>query len=163
MSKATLFSRATKISPFDWASYHTAYGRADKVAAQLLNLASPEKEKAMNATHDLWCGLCHQHVQIGSAALPAMPFILEVLDIASEALSVEILDLLLGFALVSNLQRSIDFQKSCGHSVPLPDQEWVAKTRSLLIEQKDRFNRLKDQNNPDIKDLSVRIFEEINA
>ena len=152
-----------RVKAIDWASYHTAYGQADKVPEQLLNLASPDKEKAMNATHDLWCGLCHQHVQIGTAALPAIPFILEVLDVASEELSVEILDILLGFALGSNRQRSIDFQKACGHSAPLSEPEWIAKTRSLLIEQRERFEKLKAHKNPDIKYFSVRILEEISA
>jgi hypothetical protein len=152
-----------RVRAIDWDSYHTAYGRADKVPVQLLKLASPDNEKAINATHDLWCGLCHQHVQMGTAALPAIPFILEVLDVASEELTVEILDILLGFALGSNRQRSIDYQIAIGHKDPLPEPEWIAETRSLLIEQRERFEQLKTHKNSDIKEFSVSILEEFVA
>ena len=89
---------AERIAAVDWTAFHTAYGRADDVPNQLLRLASSDKATALKASHDLWCGLCHQHVQIGTAALPAFPFILEVMEAADDALVYEILDIILGFA-----------------------------------------------------------------
>lgn len=65
-----------------WSDYHTAYGVAHDVEDQLINLASENNEKAMDASHELWCGLCHQKAYISSAAEPALPFIIEVLDAA---------------------------------------------------------------------------------
>ncbi|WP_422931854.1 hypothetical protein [Singulisphaera sp. PoT] len=86
-----------RLEAIDWNQYHTAYGSAVKVPGQLLQLANGG-EVAMAASHELWCGLCHQHAYVSSAALPALPFILEVFDRADEALTVEIVDILLGFA-----------------------------------------------------------------
>lgn len=63
---------ADPLEGLDWAQYTTAYGEAGSVKSQLLRLRSLNEEEALSATHDLWCGLCHQHVQIGSASLPAI-------------------------------------------------------------------------------------------
>lgn len=93
-----------RLKAIDWSEYKTAYGPADKpdsVASQLSLLAGSDHKTAMGAAHDLWCGLCHQHAYVSSAALPALPFILEVLDQANDDLSAEILDILLGFAVCS--------------------------------------------------------------
>lgn len=62
-----------------WADYGTAYGPAIKVPDQPGRLAGPNEGAALAASHDLCCGLCHQHAYISSAAVPALPFILEVL------------------------------------------------------------------------------------
>jgi hypothetical protein len=154
---------AIRVKEIDWTAYHTAYGRADRVADQLSLLASPDRAKALQATHDLWCGLCHQHVQVATAALPALPFILEVLDGADQELTVEILDILLGFALGTNRQRSVAFQKACGRDVPLPEPEWVAGLRLRLLAQAPRWRKLAEDANEDIADFARRILEELSA
>ncbi len=78
--------------------------------SSLLDLASSDHDAAMKATHALWCGLCHQHAYISSAALPAYPFILEVLDSANDDLAVEILDILLGFGLANGGLRTSPYE-----------------------------------------------------
>jgi hypothetical protein len=88
-----------RLNRIDWSAYETAYGPAVNVPKQLARLASPDHSEAMAASHDLWCGLCHQKVQLGTAAVPALPFIIEVLDRADDRLTIEILDILDGMAI----------------------------------------------------------------
>jgi hypothetical protein len=154
-----------RLKRVDWSKYETAYGSASgtnewgSVGEQLLNLASQDDEKAMKATHHLWCGLCHQHAFVSSAALPALPFILEVLDSANESLALEILDILLGFAACSV------------YPIPVPedfndfDNDW-GDSRKLLRDHFGSFNHLRDASVEDIsgvagmsKKSAVRIFE----
>jgi hypothetical protein len=97
-----------RLGAVTWADFRTAYGPAVNVADQLRQLAGPDEKAALHASHELWCGRRHQHVQVGSAALPALPFLLEVLDSANRQLSVELLDILLGFAIGANRQRAVD-------------------------------------------------------
>jgi hypothetical protein len=78
-----------RINLVAWGDFHTAYGPAVKVPDQLRRLAGPDLKAALEASHELWCGLCHQHMQVGSAALPALPFLLEVLDSADRDMAVE--------------------------------------------------------------------------
>jgi len=55
-----------RISAIDWTAYQTAYGPADDVANQLMQLASGDKKTSLKASHELWCWLCHQHVQLAT-------------------------------------------------------------------------------------------------
>jgi hypothetical protein len=154
---------ANRVKAIDWTAYHTAYGRADGVPDQLLLLTSTDRSKALKASHELWCGLCHQHVQIGTAALPAFSFLLEVLEVADEDLAAEILDILVGFALGTNRKRSIDWQKACGRDVSLPEPAWVASLRLRLLAEVPRFRKLSEHANADIADPARRILEELAA
>jgi hypothetical protein len=153
---------AERITAVDWTAFHTAYGRADDVPDQLLRLASPDKATAFKASHDLWCGLCHQHVRLGTAALPAFPFILEVLECADDALVDEILDMILGFAKGVNRKRYLDFQKCVGRD-PMPDPKWVIKLRALLVNEADRFRALGAHPNADIAESANAILQELSA
>jgi hypothetical protein len=151
-----------RIAAIDWAAFCTAYGRADDVPNQLLGLASLDKATAQKASHDLWCGLCHQHVQVGTAALPAFPFILEVMGAADEALVSEILDSILGFAKGVNRKRRLDFLKALGQE-PLPDPQWVIALRSLLLNETDRFKILRAHANAEIAESANSILQELSA
>ncbi|MDQ5936624.1 MAG: hypothetical protein QG574_3960 [Cyanobacteriota bacterium erpe_2018_sw_21hr_WHONDRS-SW48-000092_B_bin.40] len=154
-----------RLKRVDWSKYETAYGAASgtndwgSVGEQLLNLASQDDEKAMKAAHHLWCGLCHQHAFISSAALPALPFILEVLDNANETIALEILDILLGFAACSV------------YPIPVPDDfndfdnDWGDR-RKLLRDHFSSFKHLLDASVEEIsgvagmsEESAVRIFE----
>jgi len=88
----------------DWTQFETAYGMATKIPEQLIRLVSEEHDIAMQATHELWCGLCHQHAYVSSSALPAYDFLLDVLKYADDKLALELLDIfsVLLFALALN-------------------------------------------------------------
>jgi hypothetical protein len=151
-----------RLGRIDWSLYHTAYGVATAVPRQLRRLRSENEEEALSAAHDLWCGLCHQHVQIGSAALPALPFLLEVFATAGERLKVEILDILLGLTITSNPIRIDEFAKSRGHAdeAPIP---WIADVRSALVRELPLIVPLRMHANPDIAEFSREIVEELLA
>jgi hypothetical protein len=94
-----------RLNAISWGDFDTAYGLAVDVPDQLRRLAGSDRKAALNTTHDLWCGLCHHHVQVGPAALPAPPFLLEVLNAADREMTVQLLEVLLGFAIDANRQR----------------------------------------------------------
>ena len=144
-----------------WLKYSTAYGLAGNVPGYLVALASSKRGLAVEASHYLWCGLCHQHVSISSAALPACPFILDVLKVADEGLTVEILDILLGFAIGVNRDRAIEYRAGMGHHEPYVESDWVAELRSLLLAELPRFRQLSSHNNEEIADFAADILEEL--
>jgi hypothetical protein len=129
---------------------------------QLLRLASPDMATALRASYELWCGLCHQHVQVGTAALPALPFILEVMQAADESLVYEILDIILGFAKGVNRKRYVDFQKALRRE-PQSDPEWVIALRARLTDERDRFRVLGNHSNADIAESANAVLQELSA
>ena len=152
-----------RLKAINWEKYSTAYGAAIKVPDQLRQLASTDVKEALQATHELWCGLCHQHVQIGSAALPALPFILQVLDTANEQMTIELLDILLGLAIGVNRQKVLDYQLLLGRKNIGPEEQWVTDLRIALNNQLPRFKGLAFSSNDEIADLVSDIVEELES
>jgi hypothetical protein len=144
-----------------WKDFCTAYGPAVMVPDQLRRLAGLNRKVALDASHELWCGLCHQHDQVGSAALPALPFLLNVLDSADRELTVEILDILLGFAVGTNPRRAVEFQRSHGRKEFESEQSWVSDLRANLLAESSRFQQLASTQDEDIADFAQLILEEL--
>jgi hypothetical protein len=140
-----------RINAVDWPAYATAYGSANDVPSLLLALASSDHKAAMVASHKLWCGLCHQHAYLSSAALPAYPFILEVLRSANEQLTVEILDIFTGFA----------FRSTLGPDGPSPN-EWGRELREKLRDQLPLFRSLSKHSNDDIAQFAGSIVANLS-
>lgn len=115
----------------DWSQFHTIYGAADTVAAQIERMHSPDEALALSAAADLAAGLCRQHVQIASAALPAFPFIVEMLPSASDQLAAEILGMLVGFAITTDPVRMRKFASAVGKR-RVPPPAWVDELRKAL-------------------------------
>jgi hypothetical protein len=151
-----------RLKAIDWSEFGTAYGTAEGVADQLRRLAGSDRKDALAATHDLWCGLCHQHVQVGSAAVPALPFILEVLDTADDVMAVELLDIVLGFAKGVNRKRREKFQQWLGRKEVEEEPSWLAELRALLSAERPRFERLAASENDDIGGFADDILAELN-
>ena len=150
-----------RLDAIDWSKYDTAYGNAGgphafetrngkivkrwgSIADQLERLASSDRATSMDASHQLWCALCHQHAYLSTAALPALPFLLEILDGAGEQLKVEILDILTGFA-------------ECARPEDDPS-EWVQQLRAELTNEKPRFESLAKDHNEEIAAFAERIL-----
>ncbi len=150
-----------RLDAIAWGDFGTAYGPAVKVPDQLRRVAGPDRKAALDATHELWCGLCHQHVQVGSAAVPALPFLLYVLDAADRDLTVELLDILLGFAIGVNRQRALDFQWSLGHTESRPEEQWVADLRAALLVEMSRFRQLAASCNEEVAGFAGQILREL--
>ncbi len=141
---------AERIDAIDWSTFATAYGPATDVGAQLKRLASGHHATAMTATHDLWCGLCHQHAYISSAALPAFPFLLEFLDTADAEFTTEILDIFVGFATCSTLED--------GSPSPL---EWQRQLREHLVGELPRFIALTNHNDEEVSGFAEMLVENL--
>jgi hypothetical protein len=153
-----------RLSAIEWSNYKTAYGNAadqhllatsdgketsrwGSVAEQLYELAANDEAKAIEASHHLWCCLCHQHAYVSSAALPAMPFLLEVLERAGEQLKIEILDILTGFARCS---RAVENQT-----------DWIRELRARLLIERPRFEALAKHPNEEIAEWAEGILAEL--
>jgi hypothetical protein len=152
-----------RVRAVDWSQYSTAYDRADakhafragrqiceqwgSVADQLIRLRSADASDALEASLHLWCGLCHQDAYVSSAALPALPFILEVLDHADETLATDILDTLLGFA-------------RCSRSASEP---WIGALNDRLKAELARFERLAVHANHEIAESARYVVEALTA
>jgi len=120
-----------RLNAVDWSLFHTVYGAATTVPEQIERLHSPDEKVALSGAGDLRAGLCHQHVQVASAALPAFPFIMEMLPTASEKVAVEILDILAGFAITTNRVRMDRFASAVGKR-RMPPPGWVEELRRAL-------------------------------
>lgn len=106
-----------EIQEIDWGQYQTAYGVATDVPGQLMRLFSSDQEEAMQASHELWCGLCHQHVFISSAALPTWPFLVKAFSLADNKLTIELLDIVSGLALCTEGDDLLDWQRELRHAM----------------------------------------------
>lgn len=110
-----------EIESVDWRNYETAYGKADNIPRHLRDLILGDAELSLNACHELWCSLCHQHAYISSAAEPAYPFLRYALKNSNKKLAIELLDLFAGFSVCSS------FHNPQGYN------EFQARIRGLLI------------------------------
>ena len=154
-----------RLAQIPWAEYETAYGNAagehcfetksgkrterwGPVPEQLLALASGDRSTAMAASHHLWCCLCHQHAYVSSAALPALPFLLEILDEANEQVAVEILDIVTGLAV-------------CSREDTPAREAWTDELRAKLVAEGPRFLRLAKHRNAEISEWGNLLLAEL--
>lgn len=145
----------------DWSAYETAYGNAaqnhpyyvplqnhkgyiPKVAQSLKDLFSNDTNIALQASHDLWCDLCHQHTFISSASLPAYDILYQGLQILDTALKVEILDIFYGFAICTTNEAS--------------PNSWQTQLRTKLKNNIDTFAQLTTHPNEDIVAFAENIL-----
>lgn len=86
-----------RVASIRWSGFETAYGSARLVPWWLVNFRFAPSPCAVRAGYKLWISLCHQHAYVSSAALPAAPFIIEVLTRQQPPVVEEALDIMLGF------------------------------------------------------------------
>ena len=143
-----------ELAAVPWAAFETAYGPATDVPDQLRRLASSDEATALRASHDLWCGLCHQHVDVSTAAVPALPFLVRVLDRATPQLTVEILDILLGFARCTAPEA---LTEAARRSPPA----WLAELRAGVAAERARLERLASSPHADVAEFAQAVLEEL--
>lgn len=141
-----------RVRAIDWAALESAYGSARDVGQWLIDLKSPDWETAFQASHMLWCSLCHQHAYISPAAVEALPFLFEVGKSASERLLVELLDIFCGFA-------------SCSASPEggRPPGAWVAVVREGLKRELAWFRSLESLRDEDGAAFASSVVESLNS
>ncbi len=152
----------TRLAQIDWSRFFTVYGAAINVPEQIERLNSTDEKTALSGIRDLWAGLCHQEVQVSSAALPALPFILECLPASSEKVTAEILDILVGFAITTDPVRAEQYDRALGR-VPEPQFLWVLELRAKLRKQLPRIAAFTTHKNPDIAEFANRFVREFNS
>lgn len=136
-----------KLKDIPWEAFSTAYGNAFDVPLEIESLFSLDFSIAKEASHKLWCGLCHQHAYVSSAALPALPFLLLALNQASDGLKIEILDIVAGLAKFSKLQLS---------------ENWAFKLREELVKEMQLFEILSKSENADVAEFAGWVCEELS-
>lgn len=139
-----------RVGAVPWTESQTAYGVAGDVPGQLVALRS-DLPAALMAAHDLWCGLCHQHAFISSAALSALPFLLEVVEDAPDVLIVELLDIFVGFARLT----------APGVATNMPD--WANELRAGLVAARPRFETLANHPNSDVRQFAAEVIDDLDA
>jgi len=149
-----------RLNAVDWSRFLTIYGAATTVPEQIERLHSPDEKIAVSATNDLRAGLCRQHVQIASAALPALPFIMEMLPSSNDNVTVGILEMLLGFAITTNHVRMGRFASAVGKT-PMPPPGWVEDLRGALRMALPRIAVYVTHENPNISEFAQLFVDEI--
>jgi len=149
-----------RLHAVDWSLFHTIYGVSTKVPEQIERLHSPDENIAISGAADLRAGLCHQHVQIASAALPAFPFIMEVLPASSEKVTAEILEILAGFAITTDRARMDQFASAVGKRRMLRPG-WVEELRRALQMALPRVAAYATHENPTIAELARMFVDEV--
>ena len=81
----------------DWAQYEVSQGSAERLEKVLQDLASRKRARSMKACHEVWKLLCSKKVH--SAAVVAVPFLVEIFNISAEETQAEICDVLKSCAL----------------------------------------------------------------
>jgi len=143
-----------RVGQINWANYETAFGVADSVPDLIVALASDDKKTSMSAANALWCGLCHQHAYASSAALPSYPFLLEIHKTADVELSIEILDILCGFALCSHPKFPTQSSR---------ELEWRTQLRRDMTQDQSYFSLLFDNEDEVVVGLAKDIVGYILA
>ena len=138
-----------RLKRVDWRALDTAYGSAESVPRWLWDLRFAGILVAEDAVNTLCGALCHQKGQLGSAALEALPFLLEFLPDVTESLRTEILDILDGFALCSAPARGY------------PSSGYHATVRERLRGAIPEIMRFTTAGSTDSRDFATRIVEEL--
>jgi hypothetical protein len=140
------------IEKIKWADYETAYGNAkNTIPFYLKNLFCKDSEIAMDATHQLWCSLCHQHAFISPASLPAYDILKIGLLKLDDKFKIEILDIFQGFSDCT----SNDYFTNTKQSPEI----WELELRQKLISDIDIFKELSSNNNEEISHFATTISE----
>lgn len=120
------FEIEAKIDKVNWANFETAYGNAEKtIPIYLKNLFCDDAKIAMDATHQLWCSLCHQQAYISSAVLPSYDILKIGLLQLDDKLKIELLDIFQGFSECTNGKYYTSINRTANN--------WEQEVRQKLI------------------------------
>lgn len=145
-----------KIDSVNWADFETAYGNAEHtIPFYLKNLFCSDTKIAMNATHQLWCSLCHQHAYISTAALPSFDILKIGLLELDDNLKIELLDIFQGFSICTSDKYFVMIERK--------PQNWEQELKQKLILDIDLFNKLAKHINEDIAVFASSIVEDLTS
>lgn len=130
-----------------WSTFQTAHGSARWVPLWLVVFRFGPRWWAARAGHRLWCSLCHQHAYVSSAALPAAPFIIDVLARPQPTVVEEALDILLGFL-------------RCTDPTLVGSASWHSELRSLVLGVVPTVHRLAESGHSAVADMARSLLAE---
>jgi len=144
-----------EINKINWLQYETAYSATgEKIAIYLKELFCEDKERILEATHMLWCSLCHQHAYISSAALPSYEFLKYALLNFDDYIKIEILDIFAGYAVCIKYNYYYSINKS-------NEISWIYQLKIKLTNDIKLFEDLASYPNEDISYFAKSICEYI--
>lgn len=136
---------SAEIDSIPWQEFDTAYEAPESVPLDLKLLMFGDQKQALKASHHLWCGLCHQHAYLSSAAEPAFPYLMLALRESGDLVKIDILDILLGF---------VRFQQ--------PDINFTQRILNAIVEQRPEIEKLKDSSNEEVADFADSVCEALD-
>ncbi|MEI8379854.1 MAG: hypothetical protein WCJ09_06985 [Planctomycetota bacterium] len=87
-----------RLNSVNWADYESACGfDSREIPSLIVQLNDSDQATTMTAIERLWNVVCHQS-NVGSNAVPVLPFLTERLETATSELQSEILDIIYSFA-----------------------------------------------------------------
>jgi hypothetical protein len=107
----------------------------------------------MDATHQLWCSLCHQHAYISTAALPSYDILKIGLLQLDDKLKIELLDIFRGF---SECTKNDYFAAT--KEAP---KKWELELKQKLISDISIFTELSGNNDELISHFATTICENL--
>jgi hypothetical protein len=132
----------SEIDKVDWSQFGSAYGNTvNTIPYYLKNIFCIDEGTALDAAHQLWCSICHQGVNMASAALPSYEILRIGLVELSDNLKVEILDIFTGFALCTS-----------NEYVTSPNElwDWEKQVQQKLIRDRVVFELLTTSSNEEV-------------
>ncbi len=133
------------IDSINWVDFDTVYGNASPMIPQYLkDLFSSDWHLAMKASHELWSSLCHQHVYVSSAALPAYDIFRFGLLHLHDAIKIELLDIFLGFTVCTKIDDEESFKR---------------KIYEKLLQDLPLFQQLANHSHEDISYFAQKICD----
>ncbi|MDF2193452.1 hypothetical protein [Paraflavitalea sp. CAU 1676] len=143
-----------EIDKINWTGYHTAYGSAtNTIPFYLKNLFCADNKISMDATHQLWCSLCHQHVYISTAALPSYDILKIGLTKLDNKLRIEILDIIRGFSTCT----SDKYYTATNHT----PADWERALKQKLLADLKLFQKLTNHPNSEISAFATDIVDDL--
>jgi hypothetical protein len=140
-----------RIAAIPWGEYLTAYGPATNVPPLLEQLLFGTEQSADEAVGHLLCALCHQDVEVDSAALPCFPFLVLAFEHAGEDLALFLLDL---------IHRLV----TCEGGASDPDRDaWLPLLRKSFAAAVSTFESYAGHPNFQVRKYAGDIVREINA
>ncbi len=143
MSQA-LWMRLREIA---WSEYKTSTGNAERIPRLLQDISSRKISRAIKASHMLWKSICSGDIH--PAAEPTVPFLLELSQLVTAEVKLEILDIL----------------KSCTASlITIKDkQPWQEQTWTLLSKALPQLRGMRNGGSEDIRVSAESVIELLEA
>ena len=151
-----------RLGRVSWETLHTIYGPAVEVPRQIILLHSPEEETGLRAAAELRESLCRRQTQIASAALPALPFLMEALAAGGDRIQAALLDLLCCFAATTNHARMARFASAVGKVRKAPPA-WVQELHAGLESAAAEIAGYASSANPEIAEAARAFGREIGS